>query len=465
MNNIFRVRHLGLLLIALLLAGCPQFAEVEDNNRPIGPTPVDPGQESRECKGVIAYYGSQTAQRVTAAGEFNEWDITATELTRKDGAWTAEIELPPGHYGYKFVVDGEYEGEPPPDQYTKWVGEFENRNLIVPNCKVPSWRVLESGVSSDGLVTARLKFTSSESGEPIDPISVRVTVGDVSVEPTVDVETGTVSISYQAPTHGKYSIKAWASDTGGVRTEDSPLWIPLWHEAEEFTWQDATMYLIFTDRFRDSDGTSPLPPVEGVAPIANYMGGDFRGITDAIEEDFFDDMGVNLLWLSPVNENTNQGHYGMDGYNRYTGYHGYWTVDPLRAETRYGDAEMDADERLKELVRTAQARGIRVMFDLVLNQVHEDHIYCQEEPAFCDLTCVCGSPGCEWEGPAGRPLDCQFAPYLPDLNYRNHPLLRRVVDDVLAFMKKFDIDSVRIDAAKHMDHIIMRTIRLRLNEL
>jgi neopullulanase len=105
------------------------------------------------------------------------------------------------------------------------------------------------------------------------------------------------------------------------------------------------------------------------------------------------------------------------------------------------------------------------MFDLVLNQVHEDHIYCQEDPSFCDLTCVCGSPGCDWEGPAGRPLDCQFAPYLPDLNYRNHALLRRVVDDVLAFMKKFDIDSVRIDAAKHMDHIIMRTIRLRLNEL
>ncbi|MBA2661639.1 MAG: hypothetical protein H0U74_05050 [Bradymonadaceae bacterium] len=465
-----KLRTLSLLASALLalstLAGCPQFPAQSNNDGGPDAGNVDAGpQETRECKAIVLFNGGESAQKVTISGEFNDWDETATPLERHQGAWRTELELSPGHYGYKFVVDGVYEGEPPPDQYTKWVGQFENRALIVPNCNVPSWKVVESRVSASGLVTATLKFQSAASGKLIDPISVRVTVGNVSVEPELTASTGTLKISYQAPEHGKYTIKARAADTDGVLAENSPLWLPLWWEATEFSWQDSIMYLIFTDRFRDSDGTSPVPPVQDVPQISNYMGGDFKGITDALEDGYFDKMGVNLLWLSPINENTDIGHRGSDPNNKYTGYHGYWTVDALRAETRYGDADADGDARLHELVRAAQKRGVRVMFDLVLNHVHEDHQYCDERPDWCALTCTCGEAGCAWEGPGGRPLDCQFAPYLPDLNYRNHDILRRVVDDVLLLMKKFDVDSIRIDAAKHMDHIIMRTIRLRLNEL
>ena len=47
------------------------------------------------------------------AGTFNDWNPTATPLTRRaDGTWAATLALPPGRHEYKFVVDGEWCCEP-----------------------------------------------------------------------------------------------------------------------------------------------------------------------------------------------------------------------------------------------------------------------------------------------------------------------------------------------------------------
>ncbi len=456
----------------LTLGGCPQFSDGRDDG-PGNTTAPPPGSnpdmgddmppaETRACAAEVTFTGGQGAQRVVIAGEFNDWDEDANPLTRDGNVWRGEVELPPGQYAYKFVVDGVYEGQVPPDVFTKWSGDFENRALIVDNCYAPAWRVMSSGVSASGEVSATLRFVPSVTGELVDPQSVRVTVGDVQVTPQVNAETGEVTVRYQAPKFGKYSIRATASDAAGRVIPGGPLWLPLWHEAQPFTWQDATMYLIFTDRFLDSDGTSPLPPIEGVQPIAGFMGGDFKGIIDKIEEGYFEQMGVNLLWLSPIYKNTDRSWAGAQPDSRFTGYHGYWPVESLKAETRYGDAEADADARLKELIDKAHERGIRVLFDVVHNHVHEEHVWCQRDPSWCARTCTCGSDGCGWDD---VPLTCQFAPYLPDLSYRNHEILQRQVADTVRLGELFDIDGYRVDAAKHMDHAIMRTLRLRLNAM
>jgi 1,4-alpha-glucan branching enzyme len=50
---------------------------------------------------------------VYLAGTFNDWDPTAAPLTRRaDGTWAISLNLPPGRYEYKFVVDGEWCCEP-----------------------------------------------------------------------------------------------------------------------------------------------------------------------------------------------------------------------------------------------------------------------------------------------------------------------------------------------------------------
>ncbi len=48
------------------------------------------------------------AREVALVGDFNGWDENATPMVRRpnDGAWSAQVTLPPGRHVYAFVVDG-----------------------------------------------------------------------------------------------------------------------------------------------------------------------------------------------------------------------------------------------------------------------------------------------------------------------------------------------------------------------
>ncbi len=53
------------------------------------------------------------AQGVYLSGTFNDWAPSGTLMERKDeGTWSVELELVPGRYEYKFVVDGVWCCEP-----------------------------------------------------------------------------------------------------------------------------------------------------------------------------------------------------------------------------------------------------------------------------------------------------------------------------------------------------------------
>lgn len=53
------------------------------------------------------------AKKVFLAGTFNDWNPTATRMQRTpDGSWRAVLDLAPGRYEYKFVVDGNWCCEP-----------------------------------------------------------------------------------------------------------------------------------------------------------------------------------------------------------------------------------------------------------------------------------------------------------------------------------------------------------------
>ena len=56
---------------------------------------------------------SDGAQSVVLAGSFNDWDPTQMRMdSQDDGSWRAELELAPGRYEYKFIVDGAWCCEP-----------------------------------------------------------------------------------------------------------------------------------------------------------------------------------------------------------------------------------------------------------------------------------------------------------------------------------------------------------------
>lgn len=56
---------------------------------------------------------AEEAQAVFLAGTFNDWQRDATPMEKDEsGKWNVELELAPGRYEFKFVVDGEWCCEP-----------------------------------------------------------------------------------------------------------------------------------------------------------------------------------------------------------------------------------------------------------------------------------------------------------------------------------------------------------------
>lgn len=70
------------------------------------------------------------ASNVSVAGDFNAWDATCHSLKKKNnGQWEKSLNLPPGAYQYKFVVDGQWRLDPGNDQACD--NEFGTRNNVL----------------------------------------------------------------------------------------------------------------------------------------------------------------------------------------------------------------------------------------------------------------------------------------------------------------------------------------------
>lgn len=228
----------------------------------------------------------------------------------------------------------------------------------------------------------------------------------------------------------------------------------------KFDWRSAVLYFVFVDRFRNGD-TSNDYTVPGVEEPANYQGGDYRGVIDAIEEGYFSSLGINALWLSVPMDNPNTPGAGSDGHS-YTGYHAYWPSDLNKVEEHFGTM---AD--LQELVEKAHDNGIKVLLDYAMNHVHADNpIVAQHPDWFWPLdyngSCVCGQ-GCSWDDDYEQKR-CWFTDYLPDWNFQNDEARAFSIDNALQWIQDTGIDGFRLDAVKHIELQWLLDLRKRVSE-
>ncbi len=56
--------------------------------------------------GTVVTYKDAGASSVSIAGEFNNWDMAANPMTKDGDTWSVALDLAPGDYMYKFVVNG-----------------------------------------------------------------------------------------------------------------------------------------------------------------------------------------------------------------------------------------------------------------------------------------------------------------------------------------------------------------------
>jgi alpha-amylase len=166
----------------------------------------------------------------------------------------------------------------------------------------------------------------------------------------------------------RYSGATAAVDDAGtvaVRPDDAGV-VLLEREgaaAPAFRWADATVYFVLTDRFRNGDPENDHAygrQSDGAQEIGTWHGGDFAGLTQQL--DYLAALGVGAIWLSPPVEQVHGWVGGGKGDFKYYGYHGYWALDFTRLDKNLG-----TEAELRALVDGAHQRGLRVLFDVVLN--------------------------------------------------------------------------------------------------
>jgi len=128
-------------------------------------------------------------------------------------------------------------------------------------------------------------------------------------------------------------------------------------------WDNAIVYFVITDRFFNGNNANDQSygrQGDGDKETATFHGGDLAGLTDKIEEGYFDALGVSALWITAPYE---QVHGWISGNNiKHYAYHGYFALDFTRI-----DKNMGTEEEFRAFVDTAHEHGIRVVLDVVMN--------------------------------------------------------------------------------------------------
>jgi len=218
------------------------------------------------------------------------------------------------------------------------------------------------------------------------------------------------------------------------------------------------IYLIMPDRFANGDPSNDAYP-DMRNPISNRSdpfarhGGDLKGIEDHL--DYFSNLGVTTLWLTPVVEN-DMPVTDEVGTKRST-YHGYAFTNQYQVDRRFG-----GNNAYSELVDAAHLKGLKVIQDAVYNHVGDAHWsivdmpmkdWVHQWPAYTNTSYK--------EQPIVDPyasdvdkkisLDGWFTRFMPDLNQRNPFVANFLIQYAIWATENFGVDGWRVDTYFYND--------------
>lgn len=404
----------------------------------------------------------KTHKRVQIAGQMNNWVASMTpdlQLNSK-GLYEVTLRLSPGTYLYQMLIDGDQNHDANnPNKVDNGFGKY-NSIMQVPGNEAKFPRLLTD-------ILGQKVFTVEMSG---DVERVWIYWNNIRLDEqfaAIENNRLTVKLPKEADNIPFSSVRVWASNSYGISNE---ILVPVKNgkvladaaQLDRHNKYAQIIYFMLVDRFKNGnpDNDHPMNRPD-VKPKADYQGGDLAGIKQEIDADYFNRLGVNTLWVSPLNQNPLEPY----GYNplvdtKFAGYHGYWPISSSQVDFRFG-----TNDELKELVADAHNHGINILLDYVANHVHQDHPLYKAHPEYASPLYL----------PDGRlnvalwdeqRLTTWFDTFMPTLDYGNPEVVALMADSAVYWVKEFGIDGFRHDACKHVNEEYWRelTYRLKLND-
>ena len=229
------------------------------------------------------------------------------------------------------------------------------------------------------------------------------------------------------------------------------------------------LYMLMPDRF--AQGANHNPQVPGMRPYKEDRtkpslrhGGDLNGIREHL--DYFKELGVTALWLTPVLENDSP-----DSPNGFSTYHGYATTDYYRVDPRFG-----TNEDYRHLCDEAHQKGLKVVMDMIFNHSGFEHPWTKDMPTkdwlnlpqwLIESNGTSNAQGTSFlqtsykltpvKDPYASKVDLKetvdgwFVPTMPDLNQRNEHLMTYLIQNSKWWIETVGIDGIRMDTYPYAD--------------
>jgi glycosidase len=200
-------------------------------------------------------------------------------------------------------------------------------------------------------------------------------------------------------------------------------------------WKEAVAYQVYPRSFYDTNG-------DGI--------GDIRGVIEKL--DYLKDLGIDVIWLSPVYESPNDDNgYDISDYKDIM-------------------AEFGTMDDLDELLAGAHKRGMKLIMDLVINHTSDEHEWFIESRSSKDnpyrdyyiwhpgnekgerpnnWESIFSGSVWEWDEETEEYYMHIFSKKQPDLNWEN-PKVRQSLYDMVNWWLDKGIDGFRVDAITHI---------------
>lgn len=215
--------------------------------------------------------------------------------------------------------------------------------------------------------------------------------------------------------------------------------------------QESVVYQIFVDRFYNGDKSNDPDNVLSWGDEVNQMsvfGGDLEGIIQKL--DYLKDLGVNLLYLTPIFKSATN--------------HKYNTCNYYLIDSQFGDIEVT-----KRLVDECHKRNIKIVFDAVFNHSGDDFFAFQDVIEKGE-----DSKYKDWYIIDSYPVDTEKVNYytfannvsnMPKFNLANEEVRNYLLNVGEYWVKEIGIDGWRLDVCDEVDHDFWRRFKHRIKKV
>ena len=231
------------------------------------------------------------------------------------------------------------------------------------------------------------------------------------------------------------------------------------------------LYMLMPDRF--ANGNPKNDVIKGMEdqlcnrnePSLRH-GGDLEGLRQHL--DYFTDLGVTALWLTPVLENDRPADNGKNST-----YHGYATTDYYRVDPRFG-----TNEEYKALVNECHKKELKVVMDMIFNHCGDYHPWAKGTRIDENGKTIKDYPSKDWfnspnyglqtsykltpvldpyasKVDMAETVDGWFVPSMPDLNQRNPHVIKYLIQNSIWWIETVGIDGIRMDTYPYADRQAM----------